>query len=110
MQTCVVHPCAPLLPMAHPHWLQAEVLLVRLLVAGAISEHATCLLQLTLQASSPQFMVALAPPVSTSSVDVLRAALAPLGGRVLNYLPHHALLVAAPRSAVGAMRALPGEL
>ena len=54
-------------------------------------------------------MVALAPPVSTGSVGALRSALAPLRGRVLNYLPHHALLVAAPRSAVRAMRALPGE-
>ena len=55
-------------------------------------------------------MVALAPPVSTGSVNALRVALAPLRGRVLNYLPDQALLVAAPRSAVGALRALPGEL
>ena len=40
-----------------------------------------------LQTRIPQFMVALAPSVSTSRVDVVRATLAPLGGRVLNYLP-----------------------
>ena len=56
-----------------------------------------------------QFMVALAPPVRTSSVDALRAAMAPLSALVLNYLPAHALLVAAPRSALGVLRALPGE-
>lgn len=55
-----------------------------------------------------QFLVALVPPVSTRGVGALRAALAPLGGTVLNYVPDHTLLVAAPRAAVGAMRGLPG--
>ena len=55
-----------------------------------------------------QFLVALAPPARTRDVEALRAALAPLGGRVLNYIPDHTLLVAAPRRAVGAMRRLPG--
>ncbi len=55
-----------------------------------------------------QFLVALAPLVRTRDVEAMRAALAPLGGRVLNYIPDHTLLVAAPRQAVGAMRMLPG--
>ena len=54
-------------------------------------------------------MMAIAPPVSTGGVGALRATLALLHGRVLNYLPHQALLVAAPRSAVRAMRVLPGK-
>ncbi len=46
-----------------------------------------------------QFLVALAPPVTTRRVRALRAALAAAGGRLLNYVPDHALLVAAPRRA-----------
>ncbi len=49
--------------------------------------------------SAPQFLVALAPPVTTRRVRALRAALAAAAGRVLNYVPDHALLVAAPRRA-----------
>ncbi|KAK9836281.1 hypothetical protein WJX81_001826 [Elliptochloris bilobata] len=59
-------------------------------------------------AGAVQFLVALAPPVCTSDVHALRASLATLGGHVLNYVPDHALLVAAPRSAAGPIRELPG--